>query len=247
MAFSNTPRPAYVYDTATNEWIPVGVGGHSHPDYITQATAVNPTLIDAKGDIITATAADTPARLAVGANNTVLTADSSTSTGLKWATPTSGSMTLLSTTTLSGAATITISSISQSYTNLYILITGLTVTTGTYTLKLRPGASNANNYSNISGATVASSNPDYISPGNAGHSASSAVNDYALTIYNYTDTAARKPFHLVGIAKMASQVEPLGVSALGATNVTAAISSFELNNDSGGNFTAGTVKIYGVN
>ena len=81
MAFSNTPRPAYVYDTATNEWIPVGVGGHSHPDYITQATAVNPTLIDAKGDIITATAADTPARLAVGANNTVLTADSSTATG----------------------------------------------------------------------------------------------------------------------------------------------------------------------
>ena len=84
-SISNTPRPGYVYDSATNEWIPIGVGGHGHPDYITQATAVNPTIIDAKGDIITATAADTPARLAVGANNTVLTADSSTATGLKWA------------------------------------------------------------------------------------------------------------------------------------------------------------------
>ena len=46
---------------------------------------IQPTIVDAKGDIIAATAADTPARLAVGANNTVLTADSTTATGLKWA------------------------------------------------------------------------------------------------------------------------------------------------------------------
>jgi hypothetical protein len=51
---------------------------------------IQPTIVDAKGDLITATAADTPARIAVGANDTVLTADSSTSTGLKWATPASG-------------------------------------------------------------------------------------------------------------------------------------------------------------
>ena len=47
------------------------------------------TIVDAKGDIIAATAADTVSRLAVGANDTVLTADSSTATGLKWATPAS--------------------------------------------------------------------------------------------------------------------------------------------------------------
>ena len=46
---------------------------------------IQPTIIDAKGDLITATAADTPARIAVGANDTVLTADSTTATGLKWA------------------------------------------------------------------------------------------------------------------------------------------------------------------
>jgi hypothetical protein len=56
----------------------------------TMATMVAKTIVDAKGDIIAATAADTVSKLTVGANNTVLTADSSTATGLKWATPSSG-------------------------------------------------------------------------------------------------------------------------------------------------------------
>jgi hypothetical protein len=84
---SNTPRPGYVWDATDNVWYPIGVGGHGHTDYITQATAVNPTIIDAKGDILTATAADTPARLAVGNNGETLVADSSTSSGLRWQPP----------------------------------------------------------------------------------------------------------------------------------------------------------------
>ena len=81
---SNTPRPGYVWDATDNVWYPIGVGGHGHPDYITQATAVNPTIIDAKGDILTATAADTPARLAVGNNGETLVADSAATTGLRY-------------------------------------------------------------------------------------------------------------------------------------------------------------------
>jgi len=45
---------------------------------------VDKTLVDFKGDLIVATAADTVGRQAVGANNAVLTADSAQSTGIKW-------------------------------------------------------------------------------------------------------------------------------------------------------------------
>jgi hypothetical protein len=48
------------------------------------ANAIQNTIVDAKGDLITATAADTPARLAVGSNGETLVADSSTSTGLRY-------------------------------------------------------------------------------------------------------------------------------------------------------------------
>lgn len=53
-------------------------------DVPTNAEAILDTLVDAKGDLLTATAADTPARLAVGSNYYILGADSAQSTGLKW-------------------------------------------------------------------------------------------------------------------------------------------------------------------
>ena len=91
------------------------------------SNAIQNAIVDAKGDIIAATAADTPARLAVGADNTVLTADSSTATGLKWATPTSTSgLTLVKSQTIGSAvSSVTVSSaFSSTYENYRILISG---------------------------------------------------------------------------------------------------------------------------
>lgn len=53
--------------------------------------AIANIIMDAKGDLISATAADTPARLAVGADGTFLKANSATSTGLEWAAAGGGS------------------------------------------------------------------------------------------------------------------------------------------------------------
>jgi hypothetical protein len=76
-------------------------------------------LLTTKGDIYAATAAATPDRLGVGANNTVLTADSTTVTGLKWAAAPSGKIIQV----VSTAKTDTFSLSSTTFTD----ITGLSV------------------------------------------------------------------------------------------------------------------------
>jgi len=84
--------------------------------------AVAKSIVDAKGDLIAATAADTVSRLAVGTNNQVLTADSTTATGLKWATPATGGGKVGQ--VLSTLKTDTFSTTSTSSTT----VTGLSVT-----------------------------------------------------------------------------------------------------------------------
>lgn len=70
------------------------------------ASGIPATIFDAKGDLIAASAADTAARLAVGTNGQVLTADSTTATGLKWAAAPSPSLNMsqIATGTLSGSS-----------------------------------------------------------------------------------------------------------------------------------------------
>jgi hypothetical protein len=87
------------------------------------ANAIQNAIVDAKGDLITATAADTPARLAVGTNGQTLVADSTASTGLKWATPAtvSSGLTLINRSTFSNVASHTIDSVFSSTYNSYLV------------------------------------------------------------------------------------------------------------------------------
>jgi hypothetical protein len=90
------------------------------------SNAIQNAIVDAKGDLIAATAADTPARLAVGTNGQVLVADSTAATGLKWETPapTAAGLTLISTTALSAVTSQSINSVfSSTYQNYLILFT----------------------------------------------------------------------------------------------------------------------------
>ena len=76
------------------------------------SNAIQNAIVDAKGDLISATAADTPARLAVGTNGQILTADSTAATGIKWATPATSSsgLTFITSASPSGTATVKINS-----------------------------------------------------------------------------------------------------------------------------------------
>jgi hypothetical protein len=92
---------------------------------LTNKTLTSPVLttpsisnIDAKGDLLAGTADNTIGRLAVGANGTVLTADSSEATGMKWAAAAGGGKVLQ---VVQGTLTTTATTSSTSYTD-----TGLT-------------------------------------------------------------------------------------------------------------------------
>jgi hypothetical protein len=109
------------------------------------SNAIQNAIVDAKGDLIAATAADTPARLAVGTNGHVLTADSAEATGLKWAAPSSGALTLIGTTTLSSSGNFNLTSIfSSTYDNYLIIFSELVGSSATFMSGgLRTGATNA--------------------------------------------------------------------------------------------------------
>jgi len=104
--------------------------------WVADATGIPATIFDAKGDLIAASAADTAARLAVGANGTVLIADSAETTGLRWG-PVPGlpNLAQIATGTLSGTS-VTISSLST-YNNLYLRIPNGGSTSGNSNQKLR--------------------------------------------------------------------------------------------------------------
>jgi hypothetical protein len=89
------------------------------------------SLVNAKGDLLAASADNTLARVAVGSNGQVLTADSAQTAGVKWATPAAASaLTLLSTTTLGSAGTFDITGISGSYNDLIVVLIGRSAGTG---------------------------------------------------------------------------------------------------------------------
>jgi hypothetical protein len=201
------------------------------------------SLLTTKGDIIAATGASTPARLAIGTNDQVLTADSTAATGMKWATSASGGMTLISTTTLSGAS-VTLSSVPQTYKHLYAVIVGLYGSDQTNIAIRFNGDSGALYTGGFTYAASATNSVDDNCLNFSAYYNTSAANfntSMQVTIPAYTVTSGNQ---LVAYNGIAGQYRA-GASGGGFYRKSAAITSVMFLARSG-TFTAGTLYFYGV-
>lgn len=207
--------------------------------------AIPKTLIDAKGDLIVGSAADTAARLAAGTNGYLLSANSSATNGLEWvAAPTSGGITLISTTTLSGAST-TISSIPGTYNSLFLVITGVTGNTNNRIFRIMfNGSTNAQSYSTVYNASVYNVTNGRLNTASP-TLRTNADNAFALTINNYASSTTFKPFIYYGRYVTSASANETNMTAGGFTDVTA-ISSIVFDYEGTDTFAGGTVLLYGV-
>ena len=204
------------------------------------------TVVDAKGDLLAGTAADTIARLAVGANDTVLTADSSAATGLKWGTISAGGMTLLSTTSLSGATTTV--SIGSGYTDLAVIVNDATNDTGNGKFRMAINGDSTNVFtigifSNGAGQNFyPNQNTRWETQGSTLRT--NADNAFYWLIKDYESSTNYK--NIIGSdVYLNSFSEQFSEIYGGAYKSNTAITSLVFSN-AGGNLSGGTVRVYGV-
>jgi hypothetical protein len=222
----------------------VGISGGGTSGTVTVTNSMA-TAIDAKGDLVPGTGADTFARLAVGANNTVLTADSAEATGLKWATVAAGGMTQISTTSLTGSST-TISSIPSTYVNLYLAIKNVSVSSTTsVNMRFNGNTSGVYGWSYLGAGQSLGGNSDtsiYFLGNYIYASGSSSANSIGVNIFNYTNSISSCNY---GMLSYTNSNEYRGGSGGGGADVGAAISSITLF-PGGQTFSSGTATLYGV-
>lgn len=219
------------------------------------ANTIAPTVVDAKGDLIAGTAADTVGRLAVGTNNQLLAADSSTATGLKWTTPANGGLTLLSTTTFSAVASHSVNDVfSSTYDNYKVVFTlsGCSADASVF-MKLRvSGADSSASYNFIvpsydtsGGASFGQAAPDsngqFLYRIDGGNNNSSYLAD--LTISS-PFLAAFTSFVGVGVGRDSGGLTE-GASTQGTHNLATSYTGLTVLTSSG-NFT-GSISVYGYN
>jgi hypothetical protein len=220
-------------------------------DFI-QAGAVSP--LTTKGDLYTFSTSD--ARLGVGANDTVLTADSTQATGMKWAAASSGgaNFTIVNSggTALNGAQTITVSGITGA-NQLFVYITGAAAANGSNFITLRLNGDTGGNYnqygvsftaatayaaSNLASAQ-GSGNTNY-RLGKMADANSSAVQAYALI--SGCNSTGIKVIQSAGTGNADTDTQQAYIAG-GFYNSASTISSVSIF-ASGSNLTNGTVFVY---
>jgi hypothetical protein len=234
---------SYLKDTNATEyysgsaWVAIGGGGLTSP-------------LTTKGDVWGYST--TNARIPVGTNGQVLTADSAETLGVKWATASGGGgMTLINTggTTLSGSST-TISSIPSTYKNLQIVVRNFQPSSNGQGFRIRFNADSNSRYQTMTlsqaTGTELSFNQTLIEF-SGGQNSSNTTSLQIINVYDYANTSTWKHCEQNSIVAHETTATNLRFNkTFGAYNQTVAIDSVNFTVGTG-TFTAGTVFVYGVN
>jgi hypothetical protein len=205
--------------------------------------AIQKSIVDAAGDLIYATADDTPARLAIGTAGQVLQVNSG-ATAPEWAAPAAGGYTLISSGSLTGSS-VSITSIPATYYRLAIfcndfypsvddsLAISVNSTTGIYATTVGRDSS-----------AVTDTNLEFVLPENQNN----AAVDSAAVMYidNYANTTSFKTTFQNIFTRKADDTNFLIGGASGMIRTTSAISSIQIKYQAGSTHQAGTYAIYGV-
>jgi hypothetical protein len=172
-------------------------------------------------------------------------------TAESWGTISAGGMTLLSTTTLSGASTL-ITGIDQSYTNLIVVIHSMTNATADGSFRLEWNTLTSGQGQRAIGWASPNTYPGDMTQNQKQNNSISVPNNFDRTsnanvVYintqNYSNTTFEKP-QQVSITYTATTGQA-AVSFQGSNRNLAGITDMNIFN-TGGNWSTGTVLIYGV-
>jgi len=225
-------------------------GGTSGTVTITNSMA---TEIAAKGDLIVGTGAATFDNLTVGANGTTLVADSTASTGLKWATPAGSSLTIaqIASGTMPAASSLSLTGLS-SYDTLIVRLDGLTWATNNASIMVTINSDTGANYELVGSYNQTTFSTGYYSTATnyfyAGFGAASQTRtDTDNGRFYVFENCKAAGFTTATVQEkyLSSGGDTPNASSVGIYKSAAAVSSIQFKTSTGNNYTAGNYIIWG--